>query len=728
MDSSKSTINSKEEMNGSVNGQPVGLVGKLVLLEELDQRDREKSRLTVPDAHGTPQPQPQPQPQQPRPVTSKRNDPDTASKAIGKTPEGRHPSLDMSESNNSLMGIIGKRLILAQEFPNAVTCPLDSASANTREASVLQLSVTNQNHRNSIGVSTARNPKKPEQPPRQDDVHTQQDQQVLIGALAVGGVGTGEEQDGSSGTSIPDLEQQDLVRDNHHDNHNAGLVEAETVDDLEQPKAIAIPTIDSTNTRHSITQKYQLRFAAVAPTTTRDTAAAPAIETALKVVFGRDYFQHVEETGKGNDDNLAEFLLETRQRAFDWIVNQDPMQLEYDSPNLVQRFVLVLFYYQTTRHQPWKECNPPEATQESAMSGFCYESHQSSGKLVTTIWGDQWLSASHECHWAGISCETVQSVDKTVVELYLYSNDLNGPLPREITRLSLLRNLRLHNNMLTGALPTKLFSKKAGFALETLVLYQNRFSGTIPIEWVASLLEGNGKLTILDLNMNTLTGSIPSELGLLPLKRLILTSNTLTGSIPHELLNLTSLERLFLGENDLTGTLPSEIGQLTNLEYLYLNYNNISGSLPSEIGLLSQLVELSLSNTNMRGAIPEEIHSGLANLGALSLDGCNFTGTISPSLGLLTDLKKLHVSNNHFHGTIPSEIEALTLLRELQVNGNDLSGTVPVSFCTTRYAGEIGSKVVADCLPNTETGIPAIQCPSDCCTSCCDDTGVCLAN
>ncbi|CAB9508320.1 leucine Rich Repeat [Seminavis robusta] len=450
------------------------------------------------------------------------------------------------------------------------------------------------------------------------------------------------------------------------------------------------------------------------------------METVLKTVLGRDYFKQVEKYGDDLDVDLAEVMLETRLRAFDWIVNHDPMQLEYDSPNLVQRFLLVLFYYQTTRHKPWKVCNPGATNQRSSTTNFCYQIHPVTGDITLDIWDDQWLSDSHECQWAGVICENAQSEEMAVTDLSLGRNHLNGPLPWEITRMPLLGILRLENNMLTGTLPPRLFSKKAGSGLETLVLSSNQFSGTIPAEWVADLLEGSGKLTLLVLNRNTLTGMIPSELGLLSLKSLILRSNTLTGSIPQEVFNQTALQRLYLGQNDLTGTLPSEVGLLTNLKYLNLNYAQISGTLPSEIGLLNQCEELVLSNTNMQGTIPEELYTGL-NPGYLYLDGSSFSGTISPSLGLLTNLIRLGLASNHFHGTIPNEIDALTLLTELLVNGNDLSGTVPVSFCHNLYAGETGSKVVADCLPNSESGVPVIQCPSDCCTSCCDETGVCLA-
>ncbi|CAB9522104.1 Receptor-like [Seminavis robusta] len=458
----------------------------------------------------------------------------------------------------------------------------------------------------------------------------------------------------------------------------------------------------------------------------RDAVAAPKIETVLTFILGREYFVTVEDSGQGYDNDLTEFFLDARQKAFDWIVNQDPMQLEYDSSNLVQRFLLVLFYFQTTRHQPWKQCNPPATAQGSSSSNFCYRNHPVTGETTNGIWGDQWLTKSHECQWAGVVCETVESKEKTVAELSLYGNHLNGPLPWEITQLPELTDLRLSKNILSGVLPPGLLFLDSS-PLRSLDLDGNKFIGTVPARWFESLNEGTAQLTSLAVSSNRLTGTIPTEVCLLPLNRLVLENNTLTGPLPREIVNQTSLTHLYLGKNDLTGTLPSEIGLLTNLQILDLNNAYISGPLPSEIGLPSLLYQIILSNTNMEGTIPEELYTTGSDLDVLLLDSCNLSGSISSSLGLLTNLKWLHLSNNNFYGPLPNEIEALTNLRHLLVNGNQFTGTVPESVCQNLYVeGEFSNKVVADCLPNPETGVPFIQC--SCCTSCCDDTGVCLAN
>ena len=66
-----------------------------------------------------------------------------------------------------------------------------------------------------------------------------------------------------------------------------------------------------------------------------------------------------------------------------------------------------------------------------------------------------------------------------------------------------------------------------------------------------------------------------------------LNSNNLTGSIPPEIGNLTNLTYLNLQDNQLTGSIPPEIGDLTNLNYLKLENNQLTGSIPSEIGNLT---------------------------------------------------------------------------------------------------------------------------------------------
>lgn len=74
-------------------------------------------------------------------------------------------------------------------------------------------------------------------------------------------------------------------------------------------------------------------------------------------------------------------------------------------------------------------------------------------------------------------------------------------------------------------------------------------------------------LTTLDLNHNTITGSIPTWIGeLTNLTYLNLHTNQLSGNIPSQIWTLTSLTKgLDLGDNHLTGSISSEIENLTSM-------------------------------------------------------------------------------------------------------------------------------------------------------------------
>ena len=107
----------------------------------------------------------------------------------------------------------------------------------------------------------------------------------------------------------------------------------------------------------------------------------------------------------------------------------------------------------------------------------------------------------------------------SLAALYLYSNDLTGPIPPELGSLFSLRTLYLNSSGLTGPIPPEL---------------------------------GNlSSLAALDLNSNDLTGPIPPELGSLTrLRQLLLNHNTeMSGTLPP---SLTALARL--NELQLSGT------------------------------------------------------------------------------------------------------------------------------------------------------------------------------
>jgi hypothetical protein len=69
-----------------------------------------------------------------------------------------------------------------------------------------------------------------------------------------------------------------------------------------------------------------------------------------------------------------------------------------------------------------------------------------------------------------------------------------------------------------------------------------------------------------------------------------------------------SLETFYRSSN-ITGSIPSELGLLTNTPTLSidLRVNELVGAIPSELGLLSNLVVLSLERNQLSGPVPGEI-------------------------------------------------------------------------------------------------------------------------
>nr|XP_017239463.1 PREDICTED: probable leucine-rich repeat receptor-like protein kinase At1g35710 [Daucus carota subsp. sativus] len=228
--------------------------------------------------------------------------------------------------------------------------------------------------------------------------------------------------------------------------------------------------------------------------------------------------------------------------------------------------------------------------------------------------------------------------------LSFYENDIND-----------LRNLAfldLSRNELTGSLP-KNISKL--FKLEELRLGKNNFTGPIP-----SSISQLRQLQTPDLKEIYLNSSIPPELGLctkltflaLALTELYIKNNTFTGIIPPEIGTLTNLTyignlkellELDLSESYLEGSIPAKIGKLTKLVVLHLHFNNLSGTVPPEIGNLAQLEILDLQNSQFDGVVPDSI-AELSHLNLIHLHNNRFSGSLPKDLGK----KNLHLSTGFY--------------------------------------------------------------------------------
>ena len=104
-------------------------------------------------------------------------------------------------------------------------------------------------------------------------------------------------------------------------------------------------------------------------------------------------------------------------------------------------------------------------------------------------------------------------------------------------------------------------------------------------EWAGINTDDDGRVTVLNLEGNGLSGEVPPELGSLSnLSWLMLNGNGLSGEIPAQLGNLSNLNVLRLDNTHLSGEIPAELGNLSNLEHLGLSsFNDLSGCVPSSL-------------------------------------------------------------------------------------------------------------------------------------------------
>jgi len=105
-----------------------------------------------------------------------------------------------------------------------------------------------------------------------------------------------------------------------------------------------------------------------------------------------------------------------------------------------------------------------------------------------------------------------------------------------------------------------------------------------------------------------------------------------------------SLTALKLFQNSLTGSIPSEVGLLSHLLYLDLGSNRLEKTIPPELGALKKLRALLLNDNFITGQIPAQL-GNLSDIADLELDGnWNLTGPIIPRLWSFLNLVRLYVT------------------------------------------------------------------------------------
>ncbi|KAH9739555.1 protein NSP-INTERACTING KINASE 1 [Citrus sinensis] len=127
-----------------------------------------------------------------------------------------------------------------------------------------------------------------------------------------------------------------------------------------------------------------------------------------------------------------------------------------------------------------------------ALMGVKHSLHDPHGVLEN--WDED---AVDPCSWTMVTC----SPESLVIGLLLQNNNITGPIPAEIGRLTKLQTLDLSNNFFTGEIPSSLGHLRS---LQYMRFNNNSLSGAFPTS-LASMTQ----LIFLDLSYNNLSGPVP---------------------------------------------------------------------------------------------------------------------------------------------------------------------------------------------------------------------------
>ncbi|XWS51772.1 hypothetical protein CRYUN_Cryun11dG0011800 [Craigia yunnanensis] len=304
---------------------------------------------------------------------------------------------------------------------------------------------------------------------------------------------------------------------------------------------------------------------------------------------------------------------------------------------------------------------------------------------------------------------------KSVEEIYLENNKLQGLIPSSISQLVNLTYLGLSSNNLSGTLEFGMFSKfqnlqfldvsqnspslncngtSADFTLPNL---QTLLLPSCNINEFPQFLRSSKRLRDLDLSNNKIYGKIPNwmwDVGNDSLSYLNLSYNSLTEveKLPWKEISVLDLSSnliqldlpipptetnvFLISNNSLTGEISSQICNASYLKILDLSHNNLSGIIPQCFGNLSKTVLTSNLRKNKLYGILPPIFANECQLSNLNVNGNQLQGSLTRSISNCRDLELLDLGNNKINDTFPYWLGSLPQLQVLVLHSNQFHGSI----------------------------------------------------
>ena len=152
----------------------------------------------------------------------------------------------------------------------------------------------------------------------------------------------------------------------------------------------------------------------------------------------------------------------------------------------------------------------------------------------------------------------------------LSQNLLEGRIPDEMRNFPSLRKLDVSSNNLLGKIPEGTYN-----AMEEFIVDSNQLTGNFP----RSVLQR--RLKKLSLHNNRLSGELPTNEwgGATSLEAVDISGNDFQGTMPASIGSIRNLKTLVAKNAGLLGPLPREL-ETTALEVLDVEGNSLSGGIP----------------------------------------------------------------------------------------------------------------------------------------------------
>jgi Leucine-rich repeat (LRR) protein len=201
--------------------------------------------------------------------------------------------------------------------------------------------------------------------------------------------------------------------------------------------------------------------------------------------------------------------------------------------------------------------SPPDGTETSNLRIVDAENN----RLIGALLGSEFFKRAPYLRYLRLSNNKISGAfaddafDNAgeLVELHASNNDLLGPLPDSIRRLTKLKSLRLSGNARLGAgggIPAAL---SECYDLRVVELARAGFEGDITDD----VFERMHRLSSLNLAENKFSGNLPVSLKSVKfLRKLEIQNNAFAGKVPSWLVELPHLQLADLTGNKFTGTIP----------------------------------------------------------------------------------------------------------------------------------------------------------------------------